>query len=102
QGRVWPKPEGRSSDSRTVYMIGSITKPMVAAALMKLVEKGEVSLSDAVQEYLPEFVGIERARMRVKDLLAHTSGLPDQLPDNEQLRIARSPLSEFLKGVMTT
>jgi CubicO group peptidase (beta-lactamase class C family) len=102
QGRVWPGADGRPAHPETVYLIGSITKPMVAAALMKLVENEQVSLSDPVQKYVPELVGMERGRMRIKDILAHTSGLPDQLPENEQLRIAHAPLPEFLKRVLTT
>jgi CubicO group peptidase (beta-lactamase class C family) len=101
-GRLWPGADSRPADAQTVFLIGSITKPMVIAALMKLVEQGRVVLGDPVQKYLPEFAGPERARVRIKDILAHTSGLPDQLPENEQLRIAHAPLAEFLKRVFTT
>jgi CubicO group peptidase (beta-lactamase class C family) len=38
----------------------------------------------------------------VKDLLTHTSGLPDMLPENIKLREANAPLGEFVKGAMTT
>ena len=36
------------------------------------------------------------------DLLAHTSGLPDMLPENTELRRAHAPLSEFVKRTFTT
>jgi CubicO group peptidase (beta-lactamase class C family) len=86
----------------SIYVVGSITKTVTATALMILVDRGKVSLNEPVSTYLPEFTGGERKKVRVLDLLAHTSGLPDQLPENTQLRQAHAPISEFLKHVYTT
>ncbi|MBK5294943.1 MAG: beta-lactamase family protein, partial [Acidobacteriia bacterium] len=71
-------------------------------ALMLLVERGMVSLDDPVSRYLPEFKGDDRKNTRVRDLLSHTSGLPDMLPENTELRRAHAPLSEFVRLAMTT
>ncbi len=49
----------RLATRRTVYRIGSITKPFTAVMLLQLVEAGTVHLSDPVQRYFPEF---ERVR----------------------------------------
>jgi CubicO group peptidase (beta-lactamase class C family) len=38
----------------------------------------------------------------VRDLLSHTSGLPDMLPENTDLRREHAPLSEFVKRTFTT
>ena len=86
----------------SVYLVASLTKPVTATALMILVERGKVSLSEPVSRYLPEFTGGERPKVRVLDLLAHTSGLPDMLPENIELRRAHAPLSEFVKRTCTT
>ena len=86
----------------TVYLVASLTKPVTATALMILVERGMLSLSEPVLTYLPEFTGGERAKVRVLDLLTHTSGLPDMLPENTELRRAHAPLSEFVKHTYTT
>jgi CubicO group peptidase (beta-lactamase class C family) len=86
----------------TVYLLASISKPITYLMLMLLVERGQVSLSDPVQKYLPEFQGPDRDKVRVRDLLTHTSGLPDMLPENVKLREANAPLAEFVKGAMTT
>src|SRR5205807_6366678 len=86
----------------TVYILASITKPVTVTALMLLVERGQVSLTDPVQKYLPEFQGPGRDKVRVQDLLTHTSGLPDMLPENVQLRQANAPLAAFVKGALTT
>ena len=86
----------------SVYIVASLTKPVTAMALMILVQRGEVSLSEPVSTYLPEFTGGERNKVRLADLLTHTSGLPDQLPENPELRRAKAPLSEFVKHTYTT
>jgi len=86
----------------SVYIVASLTKPVTAMALMILVQRGEVSLSEPVSTYLPEFTGGERSKVRLEDLLTHTSGLPDQLPENRDLRRAKAPLSEFVQHTYTT
>lgn len=89
-------------EADSVYVVGSITKTVTATALMILVERGKVSLNEPVSTYLPEFTGGDRNKVRVINLLTHTSGLPDQLPENNQLRQAHVPLSEFLKHTYST
>ena len=86
----------------SVYLAASLTKPVTATALMILVERGKVSLSEPVSTYLPEFTGGERDKVRVIDLLTHTSGLPDQLPEVAELGRAHAPLSDFVKHTFTT
>ena len=86
----------------SIYLLASITKPVTACALMLLVERGKVSLEDPVSRYLPQFTGEERDKVKVRDLLAHTSGLPDMVPENTQLRRANAPLSEFVQRVYKT
>jgi CubicO group peptidase (beta-lactamase class C family) len=86
----------------SIYLVASITKPVTATALMLLVERGLVSLRDPVRTYLPEFTGGDRDKVLVRDLLAHTSGLPDMLPENTALRRSHAPLSEFVKRTCST
>ncbi|MBL8176616.1 MAG: beta-lactamase family protein [Bryobacterales bacterium] len=86
----------------SVFLLASIAKPVTACALMLLVERGLVSLGDPVSHYLPGFAGGERGLVRVRDLLSHTSGLPDMLPENVSLRRAHAPLSAFVGGALRT
>ena len=86
----------------TIFLLASITKPVTACALMLLVERGQVSLADPAQRYLPEFTGGHRGEVRVRDLLSHISGMPDMLPENIELRRANAPLSEFVKRASQT
>ncbi len=93
---------GKAKTPDAVFLIASITKPMTVSALMTLVDRRQVSLSDPVQRFIPEFRGDGRERVLVKHLLTHTSGLPDMLPENEDLRKRHAPLSEFVEHTCRT
>lgn len=84
----------------SMFLLGSITKPMTATAVMLLVERGELSLDDKVVKFLPEFSEGARREVTLRHLLTHTSGLPDQLENNEELRARHAPLSEFVRGAV--
>ncbi len=81
-----------------VFLIASLTKPVVAMASLLLVERGLLSLNDRVSEIIPEFSGADRRAITIRHLLTHTSGLPDMLPNNRPLRVAQSPLERFVAG----
>lgn len=80
----------------TPFLLASITKPMTATGLMHLVDHGELTLTDPVRKFIPEFDGSDRAGVTLHMLLSHTSGLPDMLPENEELRKKHAPLSDFV------
>lgn len=101
-GTLAPDVASAKAGPETVYILASISKPVTVLMLMLLVERGLVSLNDPVQKYLPEFKGPSREKVRVQDLLTHTSGLPDMLPENVKLREANVPLADFVKGAMIT
>lgn len=61
----------------TVYEIGSISKQFASEALMLLVEDGKVVLDDPVNKYLPANAPQTWAKITIRDLLNHTSGLKD-------------------------
>jgi CubicO group peptidase (beta-lactamase class C family) len=61
----------------TLFQIGSITKTFTAAAIVRLVERGEVDLDASVRTYLPDFELSDEdaaARATVRQLLTHTGG----------------------------
>ncbi len=53
--------------------VGSITKQIVAAALLKLVESGKADLNDPVTRFLPDYPGGDQ--ITLLNLLNHTSGI---------------------------
>lgn len=60
--------------TETVYRIGSITKQFTAAAIMRLMEQGKLSLDDTLQKFLPNY-NTQGNRVTVRHLLTHTSGI---------------------------
>lgn len=84
---------GKARTSNEVFLLASITKPMTVAGVMKLVERGQVQLADPVKKHIPEFPD---ERVTVKMLLTHTSGLPDMVASNTELRKKHAPLSDFV------
>jgi CubicO group peptidase (beta-lactamase class C family) len=96
-----------SKDS--VFEIGSISKQFVATAVMLLVEEGRLGLEDAIHQYLPDLPG-EWLGVTVRQLLTHTSGIPDyeeirsydvyrfRLTPEEVIRIAHGRPMDFAPG----
>src|SRR5687768_13240305 len=63
-----------------LFLIASPTKPIVALAVMQLVEEGLVKLNDPVVRYLPDFAANGKRSITLAHCLTHTSGLPDMPP----------------------
>ncbi|MDA8368294.1 MAG: serine hydrolase [Nocardiopsaceae bacterium] len=60
--------------AKTVFSIGSVAKAFTAAAVLGLVDDGELALDDQAGEILPELGG-PAAEATIEQLLLHTSGL---------------------------
>ena len=83
------RPNGPRMRPDAIFRIYSMTKPIVSAALMMLVEEGRVFISEPLAKFIPEFadvkVGVEAGgklklvaaerAITLQDLLRHTSGL---------------------------
>jgi len=96
-GALWPEPGSTPVQPDSIFLLASITKPVTALALMRLVDRGLVSLDDPVQHYIPEFSGGERRKILVRHILSHISGLPSMPPENTELRRANAPLRKFVE-----
>ena len=66
----------RELDEKSVFSLYSLSKPFCAIGLMKLFDKGLVDIDTHHGEYLPEMCGFDK-RVTVRQMLCHTSGLPD-------------------------
>jgi CubicO group peptidase (beta-lactamase class C family) len=102
-GRQGPGPDAPSIRHDGMFLLASITKPIAYLGAMLLVERGRLNLSDPVVRYLPEFAAHqkEKEEVLVVHLFTHTSGLPDMLPNNLELRKAHTPLKQFLTLAVT-
>jgi CubicO group peptidase (beta-lactamase class C family) len=64
-------------DVNTLWDLASLTKVVgMTSAMMQLVESGKVDLDAPVQRYLPQWTGVNKDRVTVRDLITHRSGLP--------------------------
>lgn len=75
----------------TLFALASISKPFTAAAVMRVIEEGLFALDDEVASVLPEFahpddpftddanpiLEAQRDHVTFRQLLSHTSGLPE-------------------------
>jgi serine beta-lactamase-like protein LACTB len=59
---------------RTLFRIASISKPITATALVRLVELGVLSLDTDLREYVPEFPQ-KHPRVSLRQLASHTAGI---------------------------
>jgi len=62
--------------SNTVFEVASVSKQFTAAAVLKLVEQGRLSLTQDVRTHLPELPDYGEV-ITLDHLLTHTSGVPD-------------------------
>lgn len=67
--------------TQTPFFLNSITKAFVGVAVMQLVEAGKLDLTAPVGRYLPELPATWHP-VTVRQLLTHTSGLPDIMPED--------------------
>jgi len=58
---------------QTTFRIGSIGKQFTASAILKLQEKGKLSVNDKLSKYIPDFPRGDEVTLR--HLLTHTSGI---------------------------
>jgi CubicO group peptidase (beta-lactamase class C family) len=93
---------GEAGSPDTIFLIASITKPMTAAGVMILADRGELKLDDPLHKFIPEFTEGDRKLITIRHVLAHTSGLPDQLPENVELRRRHALLKEFVERAIRT
>ncbi|MBA4144513.1 MAG: penicillin-binding protein [Cytophaga sp.] len=63
--------------TQTGFHVASVSKQFTAFAIYLLKQQGKISLEDDVRKYIPE-LPVYNKIIRIKHLLAHTSGLRDQ------------------------
>ena len=89
----------------TLFEIGSITKVLTALLLADAELRGELSLQQAINDFLPEATqapGFDGTPIRLVDLATHTSGLPsfmDAAPPFDDAWVGRYGLPEMLADV---
>jgi len=112
ESQGWKNKEtGEPMSADTIFVIMSMTKPIVSAALMMLYEQGHFLLTDPITDWIPELAGKEvlmnndlgsyrvpaRNPITFRHVLSHTAGLdPDRNAlTEEELKLL--PRSETLE-----
>jgi len=96
-------PDGAAAfDGHTIFEIGSMSKVFTALILADMTLKGEVSLDDPAEKYLPAGAKMpERGgrKITLRDLATQSSGLP-RLPDNMPFRNPDDPYSDYSEKLL--
>lgn len=87
--------DGPAATTDDTFRIGSITKTFTAAVILQLIDEGELSLDDAVQDVAPDIAAEfpELASLSIEQLLGMTSGIADYLnvPDSIVTGVVEDP-----------
>jgi len=81
-----------------VFDVASLTKPLATTtALMVLVRGGKVALDDPISKFVPAAVSPQTRKITLRQLLAHTSGLPAWRPYyQEVMAMERAGIKGFV------
>src|SRR4051794_41379685 len=71
----------------SLFALASLTKPMVAAAVLVAAEEGALDLDAPVADHLAEYADPARSTITARHLLAHASGLPEIARDVPPLEV---------------
>lgn len=88
------RPGGPPVTIDSIFPLASQTKPMTAATLLCLVERGLVGLNEPVTLHVPELEGLGHGEVMVHHLLTHTSGWHE---DDVTVRLAER-MDEIVAG----
>ena len=103
--------KARPMEEDSIFRIYSMTKAVVSVAAMVLVEQGKLKLDVPASSYIPslgkmKFNGkLPKTEMTLRDLLSHSSGLPNNVTTDRALRqagyppLAESSLEEMMNNL---
>lgn len=79
------------------FRIGSVGKTLTALAVLRLVDKGQLSLADRLETFVPNFPDAQEVTLH--QLLSNTSGIADHITREDAAQWCRRPhtLPELLK-----
>ncbi|HXW06056.1 MAG TPA: serine hydrolase domain-containing protein [Vicinamibacterales bacterium] len=82
----------------TIFDLASLTKVIATATLtMRAVDDGRLRLDEPLAERIPEWRGVDRESVTIRDVLAHASGLTAYLPFYRDL----TGRAEFQRAIST-
>ncbi len=97
---TWSGATGKADGVRDIrvndqFAIASITKAVVAAQVMQMVEAGELALDDPAADHLPADLDFDANGATIRQLLGHRSGLPGYDPALFDPALQESPSADL-------
>ncbi|MBD8498025.1 serine hydrolase domain-containing protein [Paenibacillus arenosi] len=68
--------KGQLLNKDSIFELASVSKPITALGIILLAQEGKLHVNDPVEKWIPE---LPYRSITVKNLLQHTSGLPDYM-----------------------
>jgi D-alanyl-D-alanine carboxypeptidase len=87
---------GTAATPRSVMQTGSLTKQFTSALILRLAERGALTLDDRIDKYVPE-LDLGGVTITLRHLLTHTSGVKS-LPVNRYASITREQAIKSING----
>lgn len=87
---------GTAATPRSVVQVGSIAKQFTSAIILRLAERGALTLDDRIEKYVPEF-NPQGATITLRHLLSHTSGVASISP-NPYSPLTREQFFKLMDG----
>lgn len=92
-------PTREIAENNTIYDLASITKPLVTATLILLLQENKaLNINDYIEKYLPQLEGLSGKGIRIKDLMSHSGGVKSWYP----LFIFGKSLEEYINIISET
>lgn len=97
---TWSGATGKADGVRDLrvddqFAIASVTKSVVAAQVMQMVEAGELALDDPAADHLPPDLDFDANGATIRQLLGHRSGLPGYDPALFDPALQESPSADL-------
>lgn len=86
---------GRKAGPETLWPLASISKVYTAAAIVTMLERGELNLSMPASSVLPELTG-PKGEITLRQLVTHTSGFPYESARMEERLTSKTPIDQIL------
>jgi CubicO group peptidase (beta-lactamase class C family) len=76
----------------SIFQSGSVAKQFTATAIMMLVQEGKLGIDDKIVKYFPQAGAAAWKDVTVRQLLTHTSGIPDIYGEHDE--------DSYTKGIL--
>jgi CubicO group peptidase (beta-lactamase class C family) len=86
----------------TIFDLASLTKPLATTlAVVHLIQQDKIQLEQFLGQLVPDFERTDKAKVKIKHLLYHNSGLPDYRPYFKTLKtIANNSRRSALRSLL--